>query len=190
MTPVIRIPDSLFARLQKHAKPLVDTPVTVIERAVDALDELERRPRTRAAGRRERDNDELPAAKSYNPNRPPDLTHAKLLNAEFNGKPATNWNDLVEVAHRHASGRFKTYDALRAATKSNIVRGERTDSGFRFVPDLDVSIQGIDADIAWRNALHLAQQLNVSIRVEFEWRNKPGAAKPGKRGLLDWSPAA
>ena len=32
MMPVIRIPDSVYARLQKHAAGFVDTPATVIER--------------------------------------------------------------------------------------------------------------------------------------------------------------
>jgi hypothetical protein len=36
--PVIRIPDSVFERLQKHATPFVDTPATVIERLLDAVE--------------------------------------------------------------------------------------------------------------------------------------------------------
>jgi hypothetical protein len=38
MMPVIRIPDSLYERLQKHAVPFVDTPATVIERLVSAYE--------------------------------------------------------------------------------------------------------------------------------------------------------
>jgi len=185
MTPVIRIPESLFVRLQKHAKPLVDTPVSVIERMVDFY---ERDTRNSEGKARRKDVDTMPAAKNYNPNRPPDLTHTRVLNAEFDGSPAKNWNDLVEVAHIRAGKQFKTYEALRGATKANIVRGEKTDSGFHHVPDIDISIQGIDADLAWRNVLHLARQLDVAVRVEFEWRTKPQAAHPGKRGSLEWMP--
>lgn len=35
MTQMVRLPDSLFARLQAHATPFVDTPADVIERMVD-----------------------------------------------------------------------------------------------------------------------------------------------------------
>ncbi|MFC2018733.1 hypothetical protein ACFLU4_02090 [Chloroflexota bacterium] len=35
MTPVIRIPDQVFERLQKHAEPLVDTPASVVEKLLD-----------------------------------------------------------------------------------------------------------------------------------------------------------
>lgn len=36
--PAIEIPDSLFTRLQKLAVPLVDTPVTVIERLLSSYE--------------------------------------------------------------------------------------------------------------------------------------------------------
>jgi hypothetical protein len=38
MMPVIRIPDSLYERLQKLAVPFTDTPATVIERLLDAFE--------------------------------------------------------------------------------------------------------------------------------------------------------
>ena len=38
MMPVIRISDSLYERLQKHAVPFVDTPATVIERWGEAYE--------------------------------------------------------------------------------------------------------------------------------------------------------
>jgi hypothetical protein len=38
MMPVVRITDQTWARLQKHAKPLVDTPDSVINAALDAFD--------------------------------------------------------------------------------------------------------------------------------------------------------
>ena len=78
---------------------------------------------------------------------------------------------------------------LRAASLVNMVNGKKTDSGFRYLSDINVSIQAVDANLAWRNAAHLAQKLGVPIRVEFEWRDKPKAAFPGKRGQLEWTPA-
>jgi hypothetical protein len=186
MMPIVRIPENVFARLQKHAEPFVDTPVNVIERL---LDFYERGRRPSAAGKRPTEVEVGPSAKAYNPNKPPDLTHTILVSAEFDGTPTMNWNDLVEVAHRRAAERYPTYDELRAATQSNIVRGEKTDKGFRHLGDIDVSIQGVGAGAAWRKALHLAQRLGVHIRAEFEWRDKRGAVHPGKRGYLEWTPA-
>jgi hypothetical protein len=185
MTPTVRLSANVYARLQKLATPFVDTEESVFTRL---LDFYERPRRTADAASPPKIVDALPAAKIYNPDRPPDLTHTKMLSAEFAGTMATNWNDLMDVIHRHAAKQFKTYEALRAETKSNMVRGKKTDSGFHHLPDIDVSIQGVGAPTAWRNALHLARRTGAPIRVEFEWRDKPEAAHPGKRGLLEWAP--
>ncbi len=48
MTQVIRVPDRLFARLQSHGIPFVDTPADVIERLLDSY-ELSSHPDTRTA---------------------------------------------------------------------------------------------------------------------------------------------
>ena len=178
--PVVRIPDSVFERLQTHAKPFVDTPATVIERLLNFY-EAESTPPARP-------QPAPPAAKRFNASKPPDLTHTKLLSGEIGGLPSTNWNDLVDNAHRHAMQRLKSYDAVRAASLSHIVNGKKTDRGFHYLSDINMSIQGIDSDMAWRNALHLARKLGMPIQAEFEWREKPGAVFPGKRGLLAWAP--
>lgn len=46
--PVIRIPDSVYERLQKHATPFVDTPATVIEKLLNAYEESPVPPTSRA----------------------------------------------------------------------------------------------------------------------------------------------
>lgn len=38
MSPVIRIPDELFSRLQKHSVPLIDSPADVIRRILDVAE--------------------------------------------------------------------------------------------------------------------------------------------------------
>lgn len=182
MMPVVRIPDLLFERLQTHAKPFVDSPAAVIERLLDFY-ESERRPVPAALP-----VDAAPPVKRYDPNNPPDLTHTKVLAAEFDGVSATNWNDLVDTAHRQAMKRLKSYETLNASSLSNMVGGKRTDSGFHYLSDINVSIQAIGAGLAWRNAAHLARKLGLPVRVDFEWRDKAQAAFPGKRGHLEWAP--
>lgn len=49
--------------------------------------------------------------------------------------------------------------------------------------DVGLSVQGQDANGAWRAALHVAQQLRCPLKVTFIWRdNKDGAAFPGVTG--------
>ena len=124
----------------------------------------------------------------FEPDTPPDLHHTRIVSAQFDGLSASNWNDLVHQAHRRAVARGLSFEALRSATQSNIASGLRKDSGFRYVPDINLSIQNVDANLAWRNALNLARRLKVPIHVEFEWRDADGAAHPGKKALVSWVP--
>ena len=113
-----------------------------------------------------------------------------MLAARFADKPADGWNKLVHVAHEEAMSRLGSPDALRGATKSNFILGrassEEMKKGFRYVPEINASIQNVDAGHAWSNALRLARHLNVEIRVDFEWMRKSDAALPGEKGLLVW----
>ena len=185
--PDVRISEAVFQRLQSHAEPFVDSPETVIQRLLDHWDTTHKSDAkgslAEVAARRATVD-----ADRFNPTNPPDLTHTKLTSAVVDGRPAATWNELVDAAHRGAMERVRSFEKLRAATQSHIAKGRKSDSGFHYLEDIDVSLQGIDSDYAWRNAMHLARAFDMPIRVEFEWRHKPTAAHPGKRGLLEWTP--
>jgi hypothetical protein len=51
-----------------------------------------------------------------------------------------------------------------------------------FLPELGISIQGQDANGAWRAACHIAQKLGLQLSATFVWREKEGAAFPGITG--------
>jgi hypothetical protein len=129
---------------------------------------------------------------TFNPDAPPDLRHASVLTARFASKTASGWNRLVHEAHIEAMSQLGSLDALRRATKSNLITGrassEDTKKGYRHVPEIDISIQNVDAAHAWSNTLRLARQLRVEVKVDFEWMQKSDAAHPGKKGRLAWSP--
>ena len=181
--PVIRISDQSFDRLKKLAEPFVDTPGSVIEKL---LDHFERTPN--------KNNGIVPPnpppekVPSCSPRTPPDLTHTNIRSAQFNGQSASNWNELRRVSHRVAFDKLGNFEAVRSATKSSIVRGRKSDEGYRYIPEIDVSIRGEGAVRAWVEIFHLAVKLNVSVWVEFEWQNKAAAALPGERRHLRWSP--
>jgi hypothetical protein len=60
--------------------------------------------------------------------------------------------------------------------------GEKTSEGFRFLSDVGLSVQGQDANGAWKGACHVAQQLGCALKVTFIWRDKDEAAFPGVKG--------
>ena len=64
----------------------------------------------------------------------------------------------------------------------NFVPGEKRDEGYRPLADLGISIQGQDANGAWRGICHIVQRLECALTVKFAWREKEGAAFPGETG--------
>jgi hypothetical protein len=118
---------------------------------------------------------------------PPDLFHTRVRGS-FGATPFSNWNDLVRIAHIAAFKKAGSFDELRQVTHAQIARGERSDSGYKFVDEIGVSIQGVDANHAWEHALRLAKYLRQPLEALVEWRHNPKAAHPGESGVLEFVP--
>jgi hypothetical protein len=68
--PVVQLSTETYERLQRHAKPFVDSPEDIVKMALDALDEKIERPRTAVSGDALKGpRDEQPAAASEEVNR-------------------------------------------------------------------------------------------------------------------------
>ena len=179
----LEISDALYRRLQKHAVPFIDTPLSVIEKWADHFEhtQTDKAPSTA----------ELPTveygAKKLDPIHPPDLFHTRARGT-FGSAPFSNWNDLVRIAHIAAFNQVGSFEQLRNVTHAQIDKGERSDSGYKFVPEIGISLQGVDANHAWQHALRLAKHLKQPLRVTVEWRHNPKAAHPGAAGVLEFVP--
>jgi len=180
MSPSVDLSPTTFTRLQAHAVPLVDTIESVINRLLDAFE-------TKSGAPVATSGSAAPSAtRQFNPNTPPDLTHTKVLAIEFAGKPLArgevNWNGLLNAAVRAARAKAKSTAELKKLVVVNLVEGQKSDEGYRFLSDIAISVQGQDANGAWRGACHVAQQLGHELKVTFIWREKEGAAFPGTTG--------
>lgn len=175
----LEISSETFERLQKLAIPLIDTVETVIIKLMDRhAPEPEAIESTTRIGK---------APLIFTPAAPPSLTHAKVLRINFDGEPLSvgvNWAGLLREAVKRLPSNAKTSDALRRLIVVNFVEGRKEDEGYHYLPEANLSLQGQDAVDAARAAFHIAQQMGWALEVEFVWRNKPGAAHPGRMGLL------
>lgn len=175
MSPTVELSQDTFKRLQAHAVPLVDTIESVVLRLIEAY---EKKP-TSAQDDGVRD---------FNPESPPDLTHAKILGVAFAGvqlgRNDDNWNGLLHHAVRAARKAAPSDDKFGVLMTANWVKGEKTNEGFRPVEGTDVSVQGQDANGAWRAASQVAFKLGVDLTAKFAWREKSGAAFPGLTGRM------
>jgi hypothetical protein len=185
--PTVIISEPTFAKLKQISEPFVDTPESRIERLID--DELMRR------GVPSNGNAHAPTIKegiiSQDPMSHDSLFHTRIISATIGGKELyrPNWNGLLDYLHVLALKHLGSFDALKRASASQIRQGRYEQLGFGYVPDGDISIQGVDANMAWDHSLRLARTIEVPIKLIFEWREKEGAAHPGKRGALEWAPA-
>jgi hypothetical protein len=172
----VELPDDLFAKLQKHAIPFIDTPITVIERAVRALEEGDEEPTAPAEG----------GPRSFNPAAPPDLAFTTPKKAVVGGnvlpKNRTYWNNVMLAVIREAGLRRVSTDDLLSLITVNCEKGERHDTGFSYVSEAGLSIQGQNANNAWRQAYVIASSVGVPVEILFAWQNNPKAAMPNTVG--------
>lgn len=190
MPPVIRISAETFSMLQKVAQPLVDTPDTVIRKALVAYLNMHSLDVPIATSK-----SPVPAPPSTNgvmtfdPDVPPDLTHTSFkagLVADF---PVNKWNRLLVEAHARAYESLgKDIGALRRVSEANIRQGETTEAGFKPVNDYGFSVQGVESNKAWSISRGLAKKFGFPISIEFRWQQKPSAAYPGQVGRIYYEP--
>ncbi len=114
---------------------------------------------------------------------PTDLKHAKVLEAKINGLelPKAGWNSILFYL---AENVFKNGVVDRSVVIPGIVHGKKMDPSYKFLKKANISIRGQAANRAWSLSVGFANNLNVEVFVEFEWRNKKGAEYPGQKADL------
>lgn len=188
---VIRISNSIFTRLQGIAEPLTDTPASVIERLLDFYEQHQNNATTLISINQVKP---LSNVRKLNPEEPPKLTYSNVTQAFLDDSPLDepNWNRIVKQLHIMAinktNSRKKAYDKLLLVTSFNILDGEYKEKGYYFVKELNISIQTVSSDNAWKGILKMAKKLNIPVKIYLAWEDKEGAAFPGEEGLLSWSP--
>lgn len=182
MTVSISLSDDTYRRLQAAAEPFVDnTPEAVIVKLLRAW-ESQATPSNRNSGEPDLES----VRESFDPRKPPSLTHTKVSAARINGEsiPSPTWNGLMDSILTLAFERLGGLAALRRIASVNLAEGVKGDEGYRYVSKGNFSVQGQDANSAWRAIVQIADRLQIPTVVEFEWRVKPEAQFPGTLGRM------
>lgn len=178
----IEMPDIItpqtMKRLKQHAEPLVDTVDSVINKLLDAYEAVKPNPNRK----------DIPASTmAIDGAIPPDLAFTTVQKAEISGvrlpKSGANWNGLMIAAIRTASKKL-ALEELDSMLIVNHALGEKVDSGYKYLADVGISIQGQDANNAWKGTFHLLKELKIPCTVEFVWQNNPKAFSPGAKGTF------
>lgn len=170
---MIEISEQDFSRLKQLAEPLVDTSATVITRLLDFYEEhhgfveIEKTPTT----------DLAPSDRDI-----PPLRHTKILMARFDGKEPDRrtWDGLLRLALSEGWKKAQDFEELKAVSGANIFNGRKDDQGYKYLPELKISYQGVSADDAVKIIQRLTFFLSTECKFDFEWRNKEGAFLPGQ----------
>ena len=175
----IEIPDDLFAKLQKHAVPLVDTPVDVIERAIRALE----------AGDEDAANKDHPSnLRTFNPAAAPNLSFTTLKRARIGEKilpkSDTYWNSVLHAVILEAATIGQSAEDIFDLISVNCKLGKREDNGFKFLEKAGISIQGQAANSAWKQAFVIASSFGIELDVTFSWQDHEKAAMPNVSGSM------
>ena len=184
MMPVVRINDATFADLSTLKTWFgTKTPSETIDRLVrEAMEQL-------GMERSEEPDDVVPAP-SDGPmqfDTAPGLTFTKPIVVSINGKSLHNptWSSILVslIAQVKAKGLLegkKLSDELAIRSKAE----KYEDEGFKYYPELGISVQGQSAADAWKEVDRLAKKWRIPVMVEFWWRQNPKAQYPGKTGVL------
>lgn len=183
MMPVVRINDPTFAGLKSIATWLgTMTPSETIDRIVrEKMDEL--------GLERDDQPEEVVTTTSTGAMEfatAPGLAFTKPLAASVNGavihRPRWSAILLTTIAQVKAKGLDGDKLARELAIQAKAQQYE--DEGYKYYPDLGISIQGQSAADAWKEVDRLAKKWRIPVMVEFLWRQNPKAQYPGKLGVL------
>jgi hypothetical protein len=186
--PSILLSETAFDELKSLAEPFVDTPESLTARLIH--EEVVRRGIQPQRAGTNTDVTPRDASMRLNPISHENLAHTRVISATVDGQEIyrPKWNGLMEHVHILARKRLGSFDAVSSASGARLREGRYEDEGFKYLPEADLSIQGVDANLSWDHSLKLARAVGVSVQVIFEWRDKEGAVFPGKRGVLEWTP--
>lgn len=116
----------------------------------------------------------------------PSLTFTKPLKATINGKliQNPNWASILHAMIEQVKAKgFKGEKLVRELGVPSKAVSYDVD-GYRYFPELGISVQGQSAADAWKEVDRLAKKWRIPVHVEFVWRLNPKAQHPGKAGIL------
>lgn len=188
--PVVRISDATMKKLQPLAVPLLDSIDTLLNRFADAAYSGVPYALPVFTAPVASPQQSAPApwdVEQYDP-----LAYTRIISVDFDGArlpiSGREWNDLAKHVHEAAYQKLGSFAALRLATRGKVQQGKYQQRGFEYLPSIDVSLQGMDANAAWENSARLAHAMGVALSVECEWLNHSKAAKPGQKLQLVFKP--
>ncbi|WP_372615180.1 T4SS efffector SepA family protein, partial [Aquicoccus sp.] len=183
MMPVVRLNDATFVDLKSIATWVGSrTPSETIDQLVKekmaALD-LERDVEPESSVEND-DGDHLVFDKT------PGLSFTKVMSADVEGKALRkpNWASILLAVIAALKSRGMSGEKLVRELQVPSKATDYDEDGYRFHPELGISVQGQSAPDAWKEASRIAAKHKIPLKVVFQWRDNEKAQYPGRTGVL------
>ncbi len=125
--------------------------------------------------------------RELDPEAPGNLSYTRILEGNFGATRISNWNHLLQSAVGTSSQKGLGFPVLAEIAA---VRDRDPDRpNWHRVGGTNLWVNGMMADHCWQKSLRLAQSTDTDIRVLLEWEETEGAAHPGEKAVLRWSPS-
>lgn len=188
--PTAEISDLTQTRLQAIAIPLEDTHDTVISRLLDHWEAMKSKaPRIVKPG--EPKNILEDGTMEFDPANPPPLGFTTCTQIIIAGdqlsRGDTYWNTMMYQMIRTVK-KTTGFDAQTIYSMLSIANaevGQKEDNGYKFLPDVGLSVQGQDSNAAFRQTYQLAMFSGIKFSVLFNWQNNEKAVYPNRRGYME-----
>lgn len=169
----IQVSDETFLRLQALAEPFVDTPESVIVKALDVFQKKQVQTTPNAP----------PSNKYTDLSELPSMAHTRPLSFLLDNKKVhqKKWNALNHLVHV-AVAKLVGIEKLLLTTKANMKRGRV--EGFDFINDLGCSIQRSDSDITVKQIAYLVDTYDMDCEIDFEWKDNGKSHFSGQTGTI------
>lgn len=179
--PQIEITESAHEYLKSLAEPFVDTPASVLDRLISQHQKLLGSSEVVAASPTYQRDEAVYRIESL-----PDLLHTKLEMAMIAKEPVSRpkWSTLVEGMIKRAAVEGHDTTTIINALEAQTWRGQKSDTGFRFVQEAGLSFQKLDANRSCRAVLGLSRAFDIPVEIQFFWRDNPKAFKPSSFGKI------
>ena len=175
MSPVIRISDSVFKKLQKLAEPFVDSPSSVIEKLLEEYEKKNNVYNTKILVKEKNDiYNHMPSKDStieIKIDNVPDLTSSRIITATINGKPAKSWTRLTALLLEEAFSYFNnSFDELKNHIGFHIVKG-KTQRDMSYISKINISFTRQNANETFNNLIKVIKKINADLFLKIKFNS-------------------
>lgn len=168
--PTIEVSDKAMEYLKRHAEPLVDTSISVLDRILTEHAELKGSLPS---------NDNILEMRFAGGNLP-SVKFTTITSAKVAGKNVTqrSWNHILEDLITACMNADADAGDVRSLLQANTADGPQSDNGYRYVPSAGFSFQGLEANRVCRNLAILSERFGIALEIDVRWQDEEKAAFP------------